>query len=143
MTNNQNNYSELEQNVTFKSGYVFTFNDNGHDFEVRGSAWSGKEEVYVDGQLVAKKLSFKRRSVMAFEMNGTQYEVEFYMANMRTGELHCSLIKEGVHVKTSKKALTPVNQINGKTLPIITFFGFVLGGVAGYLVTSLLFKLFG
>ena len=106
MKDNQQTSEQLnDRNVTYTEGYTFTFVHQGHEIVAFGSAKSGKETLTIDGKLISKKRSFGRRSVHTFMLNGTAFEVEFYMANMFTGELHCSLIEDGTHVATQKKAL--------------------------------------
>lgn len=87
----------------FKDGFNFNFKVGDHLIHAWGSAKSGKELVHVDGQVVSDKRSFSRRSVHTFNLDNDSYEIEFQTVSLLTGELHCSLIKDGVHVETLKQ----------------------------------------
>ena len=143
MKDNQQTSEQLnDRNVTYTEGYTFTFVHQGHEIVAFGSAKSGKETLTIDGKLISKKRSFGRRSVHTFMLNGTAFEVEFYMANMFTGELHCSLIEDGTHVATQKKALKKRYHISSR-FRILVFLGlFVAGGVLGYLTMLLALTMF-
>ncbi|WP_448548950.1 hypothetical protein [Thalassotalea fusca] len=122
----------LESNVTFADGYTFTFHHKGHEIVAYGSAKSGKESLTIDGKLLSEKRSFGRRSTHSFTLDGVNYEIEFYMANMFTGELHCMLIEEGTHVSTQKKALKKSNQVSSLKGLLIMLFAFIGGGIVGF-----------
>lgn len=110
-----------------KNGFNFHFNVEGHDIHAWGSQFSGKEKVFVDGKTVSNKWGITRKSVHSFTLNGAIYELEFNMVSILTGELHCILIKDGVHVETQKQ----VSKLTVNKKFLITLIGIgLLGGFA-------------
>lgn len=87
-------YKELRE-----EGYNFHFDIDGHHIHSHASSMSGKEIVYVDGEIVSERKSLKKHSRIELNLGENKYEIEFYMVSMFKGELHCILIKEGVHVE--------------------------------------------
>jgi hypothetical protein len=130
MNNNNNIPVTIDEGVNYTAGFNFEFFEGDNTIKAFGSAKSGKEQVFFNGVLMAEKRSFGRKSCLNFESNGYQYEVEFHMANLFTGELHCTLIKDGVHVKTFKQSLAKKYQLIGKRkLLFIVSQGFFAGFV--------------
>ena len=115
MNNDSNHSVKVDDSVNYRTGYNFEFVQGDNVIRAFGSAKSGKEEVFFNDELMAKKRSFGRKSCLSFDSNGYHYEVEFHVTNLFTGELHCTLIKDGVHVKTLKQSLAKKYQLNGKT----------------------------
>ncbi len=143
MTNNiKNVQKESTANVDFSNGYTFDFNDNGRMINVYGSAWTGKETVSFEGEVIVNKRSFSRKSTLEFSIADDSYEVELNMVDMFRGELHCTLIKNGVHCKTLKKALANKYQLT-KTSSWQLLILFFLGGFFGYTAVNLIMKFFG
>jgi len=142
-TDNNVQEDALERNVTFADGYTYTFHHNGHEIVAHGSAKSGKETLTVDDKQISVKRSFGRRSTHTFTLDGVNYEIEFYMANMFTGELHCMLIEEGTHVSTQKKALKKRNQINARKALLIMLVAFLVGGAVGFVSVWLGIEMIG
>ena len=143
MSNDKNNSGEIDDGVNYKSGYNFEFIQGEHTIRAFGSAKSGKEQVFFNDELVAEKRSFFRKSCLSFHANDHHYEVEFHMVNMLTGEIHCTLIKNGVHVKTLKQSLAKKYQLNGKTkFWFIVSQGFFAGLVTVFAL-DYFFKIFG
>ena len=135
---NENTLSKKNSTVSFRGGYNFLFEDEGHLIRVHGSAVTGKESIYVDDKLVTDKRSLGRRSCLSFAIDGIEYEAEFYVANLLTGETHCSLIKEGVHVETLKRTLKKSQQLNTKSLLISLLTG-AIAGFCGYMIVHQFF----
>jgi hypothetical protein len=125
-------------NVGYLDGYHFEFEIDGYKIHTHGSAKSGKEQVYINDKKIAEKRSFKRKSILNFVLDENKYEIEFNMVSLLTGELHCSLIKNGTHIKTHKKALKRYYQIGSKRTLLWLF---LIGGLVGYFVMAALLKL--
>lgn len=86
-----------------RNGYRFTFEEQGMEIKCWGSAFTGKEKVLLNGNLVSElRTVTKRQTVHNFKVGDSTYEVELTVVSMLTGELHCVLIKDGVHVETKK-----------------------------------------
>lgn len=121
-------------------GFRFNFKTNGHEIEAWGSGKSGKESITFDGTLVSEKRSLRRKSVHSFEHDGVSYEVEFNMVNLLTSELHCSLIKDGVHVETRK--VVPKSTSSKKEFFKGFIVAFAIGGLGGFLGMLLILQFF-
>lgn len=114
----------------FNDGFSFNFEFGHHKIHAWGSAKSGKEKVFVDGQVVGEKRSFTRRSVIPFTIGNDELEIEFHTVSLLTAELHCSLIKNGVHVETQKQV--PKYTADKKKSKWRIAFWFVIGFVFGF-----------
>jgi hypothetical protein len=144
--NKPNEFADkLNETVNYKDGFDFDFEDDGHQINVRCSAKSGKEFIYVNGKLETEKRSFRRKSSHFFTLGKDHYEVEFHVVKMLTGETHCTLIKNDVHVKTLRKALLPQHQVLGKFLGVeLPLSVYVLIGILfGYLIATYLLDFMG
>jgi len=123
--------TEIANDVTYTGGYHFYFEVDGHHIHAFGSAKSGKEKIFVDNELVAEKRSLRFKSCLSFVIAENVYEIEFNMVKLFTGELHCTLIKNGTHVRTQKKALKTKYHLTKKRiligLPICVILGFIFG----------------
>jgi hypothetical protein len=136
-TKNVREENELTSEVNYRDGYHFDFEVDGHNVHAHGSSKSGKETVLVNGEIVAEKRSFRRKSTLNFSIEENTYEIEFNMVNMLTGELHCTLIKNNMHIKTFKKALKKSNQLSLKSSSMWLFFA---GGFFGYILMAELLR---
>jgi len=93
------------ETVTFKELLIFEFAEAGHRIKLDSSKFSGKVLLFIDDKVVTSKYSFRRKCSLDFNLNKDIYEVEFNAAAMFNAEIYCTLIKNGIHVKTIKKAL--------------------------------------
>lgn len=134
-------YIKLDVEQVFKEGYRFQFELEDVAIECWGSALTGKEIVYIDGESVSEQRSiFSRQSLHKFQHNGDSYEVEYNVVKMMGGEVHCILIKNGVHVETKRLIMdTTVNKkpFNLKTFIKDLLIWGLLGFVCGYIGASL------
>ncbi len=110
-TQNQTNTTEATRLINFSTlfskGYQFTFTDGDNKIECWGSGFSGKEIVHLNGEKVSELRNMtSRESLHKFKQGECEYEVEFNMVSIITAELHCVLIKDGVHVATQKSIHT-------------------------------------
>jgi len=135
--------NNLEGTVSFRKGFGYSFTENEHIIRLHCSAVSGKEYLYVDEILVSEKWSFRRKSIHKFTIGDDFYEVELHVVNLLTGETHCTLIKDGVHVKTLKKALKKSRQLSKDKIWWYIPSCFLVGGLAGFLSVKVFFMLFG
>ena len=124
-------------------GYNFHFDVDGHHIHSYGSSRSGKEIVYVDGEVVSERRSFRKRSQIEFLLDGDKYELEYHMISMFTGELHCTLIKNDVHVETQIIKLKDLKQQNSKDFWKGFAVWFVIGAVCGFVGMRLLINVLG
>jgi hypothetical protein len=133
----------VEETVNYKDGFSFDFEDASNKISVHCSSVSGKESIFFNGDLIASKRSFRRKSSMNFNIGKDAYEVEFHVIDMLKGETHCTLIKNDVHVKTIKKALLLKNQLTCKNAWLKIFAYFVLGAIFGFVSVRYLLAMYG
>ncbi len=129
--------------VRFSKGYNYSFEDNGHVIHLHCSAINGREKLYIDNKFASKKWSFRRKSIHIFSIEKDSYEIELYVVDILSGETHCTLIKNGVHVQTLKQALTKSRQLDKDKLwwsiPLI----FLAGVIGGISMVEIAFMWFG
>lgn len=121
---------KLSGMTLLSDGFRFHFKVDDHEIEAWGSGKSGKESVTFDGVVVSEKRSLRRKSIHSFEHQGVLFEIEFNMVNMLTSELHCSLIKDGVHVETRKVMPKATSSKSEFLKGFLTWFA--IGGVCGF-----------
>ncbi len=122
-----NSVIEMENVASIRKGFNFQFIVDEHTIDVWGSGWNGRETVKVDGLVVSDKRSFGRKADHQFKLEGKLFEIEFNMVSILKGTLHCSLIEDGVHLKTKKQALKPSLQLNRKTFFVHLLIGLLIG----------------
>jgi hypothetical protein len=142
-TNTASKETDIESTISFRKGFNYSFTEGEHTIHLNCSAVNGKEQLYIDDKLVAKKWSFRRKSIHQFSIGDDLYEVELHVVNMFTGETHCTLVKNDVHVKTLKKALKKSRQLSKDNFWWYIPSCFVVGAVSGFLALKFIFMLFG
>jgi hypothetical protein len=143
VTNTETQGKDIESTISFRKGFNYSFTEGEHTIHLNCSAVNGKEQLYIDDELVSKKWSFRRKSIHQFSIGDDLYEVELNVVNMLTGETHCTLIKNDVHVKTLKKALKKSRQLNKDNFWWYIPSFFVVGAVSGFLAVKVFIILFG
>jgi len=126
--------SKNSSKVSLKNGYHFYFRDGDTEIYAHGSAYSGKETIYVNDKKVSQFRNLGRKSVHKFSIGKDNYEIEFDMISILKGLLHCTLIKNGVHFKTLK--LTS-NDLYG-TLSKFLLKSFIIGFITGFIVVKVM-----
>jgi hypothetical protein len=120
------------------NGYWFYFNDNDTEIAVHGSAWSGRETVYVNDNPVSDKRElFKCSSNHEFTHNGFNYRVNYHLTNVLTGSLECSLYRDNKLLASQTKGF--LGKSKGSWLFVV---GMFLAGVGFGAATAALFKYF-
>ncbi len=128
----ENQDNKQETKASLRTGVEFFFNEAGCEIHAKGSSFTGKESIMVDGLLVSEKHSYGKHSIHQFKIDEDSYEIEFHTISIMKGILHCILIKNGTHVKTLK--LQPFEKGNFKKMLIRSFF---IGAIAGFLAVSI------
>ena len=115
--------------VSLGKGYWFYFDDNGTPITAFGSAVSGREKVFVDDELVSSKRNWRFSTHHDFTWNDTPYRVEFKVTDWRTGELTCSLSKDGTLVSTATKAYATSEKaaFSWRSLLLSVLYGGIFG----------------
>ncbi|OKY26460.1 MULTISPECIES: hypothetical protein [Thalassotalea] len=138
----QTDMNESMQEVGYRDGYHFHFILDEQRIHVHCSALSGKENIYVNDELILSQRSLRRKSCHALTIANRMVEVEVTMAKILIGEVHCTLIADGTHVATQKQVLKKHYQLKDKkVIPWLLLCG-LLGGVIGYMSVEIMNKLF-
>lgn len=121
--------------ASFVNGYWFYFNDGDSEIAVHGSAWSGRETVYLNDNPVSDKRELlKFSSDHAFTHNGHEYRVNYHLTNVLTGALECTLYRDGKLFASQTKGI--LGKSRGSWLFILGMFlaGLGFGAAAAALV---------
>lgn len=116
-----------------KLGYKFYFQDGDNQIACFGHIMSGKEQIYVNDELVSEKRSFGFKSHHDFNYQDTAYAVDFEMQNILTGKLECSFYKAG---KLAKQSTQTALTDNPKQVAMVTLGCFIGGAIFGYAVVT-------
>lgn len=115
-----------------KRGYKFYFQEGDNQVACCGSFYSGKEEVYVNDDLVSTKRSFGFTSVHQFEFEGIKYRVVYQLKNLLSARVECSLLKENELIAKQSQSLFSDKPKLGAGIVLWCFVvGFAFGGL-GY-----------
>jgi len=117
------------------SGWWFYFVVQDHQITVHLSAWSGRERIWVDDQLVSKKFNFGFRSEHEFRASDTVFRVTAHPTSYMIAEIECKLVGDNVN-ESATLALLPRNfwHLNGiflKLLGVTVLAAFVSGILVG------------
>lgn len=124
-------------NETFlvrKGGYRFYFQDGDNQIACLGSYFTGKEEVYINDDLISTKRSFGFKSVHQFNHEGANCRIIYKLVNLLSGKVECSFLKESEKLGTQSQSLFSEYPKQGVS---IIFWCFIVGfffGVMGYLL---------
>jgi hypothetical protein len=109
----------LNSQVSLLKGFWFIFRDGDREIAAHGSALSGRERIFVNGQLVSEKRSLSMTSRHQFSWEENMYEIMFHIPRILAGRMECSLMKDGIFVecfKTSYKFKFKIAKIVTATL---------------------------
>jgi hypothetical protein len=120
--------------VSLRNGFWFYFNEVEPRIVVFSSAVNGREAVLVDEEIVSeKRVLFSRTGIHHFEHQGSAWTVTVALTNLWTGEITCTVFRNGVEVAKSTKAYLDRKR---KLWP-----PFLIGAVCGALFWVVLRKL--
>ncbi len=123
---------------TKKIGYKFYFQDGDNQIACFGSFFTGKEEVYINDDLVSSKRSMGLKSKHQFEFAEQSYQIEYEMINMLTGKVECSFFKNEQLLEQQQQTL--ISLIKNPTQALLFIGGsFAIGflsGLVGYVLVS-------
>lgn len=123
-----NNIPQSSQASLLK-GYWLIFQDNDRVIAAHASTLTGQEKVFVNSQLVSKKMSLGMTSKHQFTWEESTYEVVFRISQILTGKMEFSLVKNGSLIgcfKTSFKSKATIIKIFGCAI-CGAVFGFIFG----------------
>ena len=90
-------------NISLIKGANFVFIDDDNEINFRVYPYSGKEEVYFNGQLVSFEKSYGFNSYHEFHMNGNSYELQ--AATKITKIFFRCVLKKGGVLHSSKNVI--------------------------------------
>lgn len=136
------NLDENMKSVSMRNGYWFYFEVDGLEIVAHGSAYSGKETVYINDNPVSEKRNlFSTNGTHTFQHQGKQYKVTFDVTNILTGKLTCKLfIDETLQAEQTKAYVESSTQ--GILTFLKTFLIFVLVGGGIGLIAGMLASYF-
>jgi hypothetical protein len=76
-------------------GLWFVFEQEGHSFAIWTSSITGKEEVYVDGQLVATRRKIALTSVHTVSAGGSEFTISLSTPHLAKGVFQATLARSG------------------------------------------------
>lgn len=83
---------------SYLSGSKFTFEIGDTTIKLYASAWSGKETVFINGNVVSESRSHSLSTSHEFEYEGSSYKIELTMGKL-IGTFRCSLQINEVFIK--------------------------------------------
>ena len=101
--------------------------------KAEGSYWTGREKVWLDGEVVSKKLNFMLRSTHRFMRNGENYKVSFKMKNIFTGKVEITAYRNDA-LLFSETAQVFSGKMASLIFIMAVLFGNALGYALGYLL---------
>lgn len=125
--------------ASFKDGYWYEFSDGEDEIAVHGSAWTGKETVYFNDEIVSDKrnlTSLKEEHI--FEKSGHSYRVQMITTSLLKAEVLVQIWKDDVFIGSKAQSLAQTIDIKKNLwkflLALVAFFA------AGFLVGTLVAK---
>lgn len=141
------NEKRPEMIVSARKGIQCYFDVDDFTISVWGSAWTGREIVKVDDQVVSSKLSIRFSTTHNFEHRGHRYQVRFLIASMSTGLTRIELYRDGklIDFDEARHRSIRIDPATGKVdwragwkgLVGWVLLGGVVGAVFGYTLADL------
>ncbi|MBN7819784.1 hypothetical protein [Bowmanella yangjiangensis] len=121
---------KLHENVecSVKNGMNFTFFDEGKMIIFKGSSFTGREIVTLDGEVVSDQKSYRRNSIHNFEHAGKNYQIQLVANSIVKGDIDCHFSVND-KIVTSYKLNYEKKKKNSVALFLVIFFG---GGLIGF-----------
>lgn len=130
-----NSINRDDLTLSIRDGICFPFMYKGHQVVAHNAAWSFREKIWVDDNLVVNQLGFSMASSHTIDVAGDQLEIRFgYRDRMKIVFLEArvdgQLIHEVVH--------TFDNQVKVSTILLFAALGAAMGYGLGHIVGTLL-----
>ena len=95
--------------------------------KAEGSYWTGREKVWLDGEVVSKKWNYRLSATHCFMRNGESYNVSFKMKNLFTGKVEIAAYHNDVLL------FSDTGQVySGKMALLIIIMAVISGYTLGY-----------
>ncbi|WP_285163414.1 hypothetical protein [Shewanella goraebulensis] len=142
MTTNEQLNKSLDKKmdtISIHNGYWFYFEVDGLEIAAHGSAYSGRETIYINDNPVSDKRNlFSTKGSHSFHYQGKGYKVVFNMTSILRGELVCQLyIDNDLHAEQTKAYIESASKCVIDLLKVFGLFlvaGFFVGSLIGFLV---------
>ncbi|MGD8176900.1 hypothetical protein [Marinimicrobium sp. ARAG 43.8] len=122
-------------NKTFSlvKGYAFRFEDEGRVIEAWFSALSGREKVFVNGEMVLSQTNLSKQSSKTFRIGENDYSITLYIESLLNGPVVCTLAKNGKDCQRQRLIFPQRKSRLGRFgVALNLLFFIVLGIVAGF-----------
>ncbi len=138
--------------MEFKDNCTVCYFDHGEDtITCVASLITGKEQVYINDQLVSEKRSFRFKSVHHFQLNGQQASITISVGNLLKGPYTIEFWLDGTRVDSdewnyqrllAQAKSAHANKSLGQVMGVYFIYGMIggfVGALFGYLI-ALAFK---
>ncbi|HEY7886317.1 MAG TPA: hypothetical protein VIC08_15330 [Cellvibrionaceae bacterium] len=128
---------EQRMKVELRKGIQCYFDVDGITIKVWGSAWSGRELVYLNDQVVSDKRSYRLSTPHEFEHAGVHYKVELGTESILRGQYSIVLLRNGERIDSDVASYelfatqNPAKPFSWWREIAKIFSWFVLGAIAG------------
>lgn len=130
---------DKEEALASKLGYLFYFQCNDNQITCYKSYFSGKEEVYLNDDLLSRKRSFALNSHHAIDIQGTRYDIVYQLVKPLIGKVTCSFLFDNTLILAQSQSLFNGNNKSANNVLLRCFaVGFVAGAL-GYVAGKYLF----
>ena len=146
-TNEKTEQTSSTMKISLKRGIECFFDVDDATIRVWASAWTGREIVELDSQVVSNKRSLKFSTPHRFHHNGHQYEVVFKISSLMSGLFEVFLYRDGQLIDSDqgRHSSIPVNRETGQVdwrrygshILLWALGGGLIGGAFGFLVGNL------
>lgn len=133
-----------EKSTLNKADVCVYFEHQQNEIIFKFSTWSGKEEVFVNNELVSSARNWRTQSHHTFSINGTHYKLSLSLngfKNLLIGRTEIVLMANGQVVDQDTYCFTTSAKNNPKKAAWVLIPSFILGGIAGFFVSMYLLSL--
>ena len=116
--------------ASIRNGISFIHQHNMNVIKIWASSFNGKEKIFLNNKLVSEKRNLKKEHTHTFvDDNGSSYSVVFKVENLRKGIVKCSIINEGITLKTFRTFYDTKSGLNKKRLIILILISVIYGTI--------------
>jgi hypothetical protein len=121
--------------LSIRNGLYMPFMYKGQQVVVHNAAWSFREKVWIDDELVVNEIGLRMASTHVLEVAGDEMELTFgYRDNMKVIFLEARVDGELIHEVSEQAG----KEVRPSSLAITLILSGLAGILVGYLIGSLL-----
>ena len=125
------------QSFSYTKGYSFHFEEQGHQIEAWFSCLSGREKIFVDGELICEQRSLSRHATTEFTVDGQTYTLSMDVDSLLTGPYVCTLSKNDQPLKRQKLVFPEPEKFSMKLSSFKKLWpATAAGAIAGFTMAS-------